>query len=60
MDRLLSLVESCGFIDKDLERVLAKRTLVDKGQELETINDVLVAVILFKAAFPNLVKLLQL
>ena len=63
MDRLMPLVESYGFIDKDLLRmecVLAKRTLADKGQELETINDVLVAIIPFKAAFPNLVKLLQL
>ena len=52
-----------SFIDKDLLRmecVLAKRILADKGQELETINDVLTAVIPFKAAFPNLVKLLQL
>ena len=63
MDRLMPLVESYGFIDKDLLRmecVLAKCTLADKGQDLETINDILVAVIPFKAAFPNLVKLLQL
>ena len=63
MDRLMPLVESYGFIDNDLLRmecVLAKRTLADKVQELETINDVLAAVIPFKAAFPNLVKLLQL
>ena len=32
--------------------VLAKRTLADKGQELETINDILTAVIPFKAGFP--------
>ena len=39
-----------SFIDKDLLRmecVLAKRTLADKRQELETINDVLTAMILF-------------
>ena len=62
MDKLTPLLESYGFIDKDLLRmecVLAKRTLADKGQELETINDVLTAVIPLKAAFPNLVKLLQ-
>ena len=58
----MPLVDSYGFIDKHLqtERVLAKHTLADKGQELETINDVLTVVIPFKAAFPNLVKLLQL
>ena len=63
MDRLMPLVESYGFIDKELLRmecVLAKRTLANKGKELETINDVLAAVIPFKVAFPNLVKLLQL
>jgi len=63
MDRLIPLVESYGFIDKELLRmecVLAKRTLANKGKELETINDVLAAVIPFKAAFPSLVKLLQL
>ena len=63
MDKLMPLVDSYGFIDKHLlqmECVLAKRTLADKGQELETINDVLTGVIPFKAAFPNLVKLLQL
>ena len=63
MDRLVPLVESYGFTDKDvlrMECVLAKHTLADKVQELETINAVLVAVIPFKAAFPNLVKLLQL
>ena len=63
MDKLLPLVESYNFIDKDLlamECVLAKRTLADKQQELKTINDVLAAVVPLKTAFPNLVKLLQL
>ena len=63
IDKLTPLLESYGFIDKDLLRmecVLAKRTLADQGQELETINDVLTAVIPLKAAFPKLVKLLQL
>ena len=63
MDKLMPLVDSYGFIDKHLlqmECVLAKHTLADKGQKLDTINDVLTAVIPFKAAFPNLVKLLQL
>ena len=39
-----------------MECVLVKRTLADKGQELETINDVLTADIPFKVAFSNLVK----
>ena len=63
MEKLIPLLESYIFIDKDLLRmecVLAKHTLADKGQELETINDVLTEMIPFKAAFPNLVKLLQL
>ena len=63
MDRLLPLVESYDFIDKDLltmECVLAKRTLANKQQELKTVNDVLAAVVTLKTAFPNLVKLLQL
>ena len=40
MDRLLLLVESYDFIDKDLlamECVLAKHTLADQQQELKTI-----------------------
>jgi len=36
-----------------MECVLAKHTLANKEQELETINDVLAAVIPFKAAFSN-------
>ena len=63
MEKLIPLLESYGFIDKIFSEwncVLAKRTSADKGQELETINDVLTAVITFKAAFPNSVKLLQL
>ena len=63
IEKLIPLLESYGFIDKDLLRmecVLTKCTLVDKGQELETINDILTAVIPFKAAFLNLLKLLQL
>ena len=61
MKKLIPLLKSYGFIDKDLLRmecVLAKCTLADKGQELGTINDVLIAVIPLN--FPNLLKLLQL
>lgn len=52
MDRLMPLVDTYSFVDKDLLRmecVLAKRTLADKKQELVTINDVLEAVIPLKA-----------
>ena len=58
MDRLLPLLESYDFIDKDLlatEHVLAN--LANKQQELKTINDVLAALVPLKTAFPNLVKL---
>ena len=54
MEWLMPLVDSCSFIDKDLLRmecVLAKRTLADKKQELETINEVLAAVIPFRQRF---------
>ena len=57
----MPVVESYScFLDQNLlqmECTLAKQTL--QGKELETINDVLKDLLPLKAAFPNLVKLLQ-
>ena len=60
IEHLLPLVESYSCLNKEyltMECRLAKQTLQNK--EMQSINDVLQQVYLLKAAFPNLVKLLQ-
>lgn len=60
INHLLPLVESYSCLNKDyltMECTLAKRTLQNK--EMKNINDVLQEVYQLRAAFPTLVKLLQ-